>query len=67
MRTERKPKPPSPEGVPDSWDWLDAIAGTLDEDFLNAALEKPTDETSARPRLRVNKNTDIAKRPKSRR
>jgi len=24
---------------PDSWDWLDAIAGTLDEDFLKAVLE----------------------------
>jgi hypothetical protein len=25
----------------DRWDWLDAIAGTLDEDFLDAALEQP--------------------------
>jgi hypothetical protein len=64
---ERKPKPLNAKGVPDSWEWLDAIAGTLDEDFLNAVLEKPTDETSAPPRLRVNKKTDIARRPKSRR
>jgi hypothetical protein len=29
------------EPVPDTWDWLDAIAGTLDEDFLAAVLEQP--------------------------
>jgi hypothetical protein len=29
------------ESVPDTWDWLDAIAGTFDDDFLDAVLEQP--------------------------
>ncbi|HEX9458641.1 MAG TPA: AbrB/MazE/SpoVT family DNA-binding domain-containing protein [Thermoanaerobaculia bacterium] len=28
------------EPVPDSWAWLDAISGPLDEDFVNAVLEQ---------------------------
>jgi antitoxin VapB len=27
------------EPLPYTWSWLDAIAGTLDEDFVEAALE----------------------------
>ena len=37
------------EPIPETWDWLDAIAGTLDQDFLDAALEKPA--TPERPEL----------------
>jgi antitoxin VapB len=37
------------EPVPENWDWLDAIAGTLDQDFLDAALEQP--EPAERPEL----------------
>jgi antitoxin VapB len=29
------------EPVPDTWRWLDEIAGTLDNDFLEAAQEQP--------------------------
>ncbi len=29
------------EPLPNSWSWLDAIAGTLDDDFVDAALEQP--------------------------
>lgn len=29
------------EPVPDSWTWLDALAGDLDDDFASAAREQP--------------------------
>ena len=29
------------EPVPDSWAWLDAVAGALDEDFVSATREQP--------------------------
>ena len=29
------------------WDWLDALAGKLDEDFVNAASEKPKQRARA--------------------
>lgn len=29
------------EPVPESWAWLDALAGDLDDDFVSAAREKP--------------------------
>jgi len=29
------------EPVPDSWAWLDAVAGDLDEDFASAVREQP--------------------------
>jgi antitoxin VapB len=29
------------EPVPDSWAWLDALAGALDEDFVSAVREQP--------------------------
>ena len=29
------------EPVPDSWAWLDAVAGELDEDFVSAVREQP--------------------------
>ena len=29
------------EPLPDTWSWLDAIAGTLDEDFVKAVQEQP--------------------------
>jgi hypothetical protein len=38
MRTEAKSNRLGCKN-PDSWDWLDAIAGTLDEDFLKAVLD----------------------------
>ena len=28
------------EPRPDSWDWLDALAGEVDEDFVSAARER---------------------------
>ena len=32
------------EPVPDDWTWLDAIAGKLDEDFVQAANEPPKEQ-----------------------
>ncbi len=29
------------EPVPDSWAWLDAVVGELDDDFVSAVREKP--------------------------
>ncbi len=29
------------EPVPDSWAWLDAVVGKLDDDFVSAVREKP--------------------------
>lgn len=37
------------EPVPDSWAWLDAVAGDLDEDFVSAVREQP--EAVERPGL----------------
>lgn len=31
------------EPVPDTWSWLGEIAGTLDEDFVEAVLEQPAE------------------------
>lgn len=37
------------EPVPDRWDWLDALAGEVDEDFVSAVREEP--EAMERPEL----------------
>lgn len=37
------------EPVAESWDWLDAIAGQLDADFVQAAEEQPKEQE--RPEL----------------
>ena len=37
------------EPVPDSWEWLDALAGDLEEDFASAVREQP--EPTERPEL----------------
>jgi len=29
------------EPVPESWEWLDALAGEVDEDFVSTAREQP--------------------------
>ena len=38
------------EPLPDSWEWLDALAGELDDDFVAAVREQP--EPTERPELR---------------
>jgi virulence-associated protein VagC len=38
------------EPVPHSWEWLDALTGELDDDFVAAARERP--EATERPELR---------------
>jgi antitoxin VapB len=38
------------EPLPDSWEWLDALAGELDDDFVSAVREQP--EPAERPGLR---------------
>ena len=37
------------EPVPDSWEWLDALAGGVDDDFASAVREQP--EATERPGL----------------
>lgn len=37
------------EPVPESWEWLDALAGDVDEDFASAVREQP--EATERPGL----------------
>ncbi|WP_245437070.1 hypothetical protein [Mesorhizobium helmanticense] len=37
------------EPLPQDWDWLDQLVGTLDDDFVEAALERPAEQ--ARPAL----------------
>lgn len=37
------------EPIPESWEWLEAIAGALDEDFVAAVQEQP--EPTDRPEL----------------
>ncbi len=37
------------EPVPESWEWLDALAGGVDEDFVSAVREQP--EAAKRPEL----------------
>lgn len=37
------------EPVPASWEWLDALAGVVDEDFVSAVREQP--EATERPDL----------------
>jgi antitoxin VapB len=37
------------EPVPDTWAWLDALAGELDDDFVSAVREQP--EPTERPEL----------------
>ena len=37
------------EPVPESWEWLDALAGEFDEDFVSAVREQP--EAKERPEL----------------
>ena len=39
------------EPMPDSWAWLDALAGGLDDDFVSAVGEQPA--TTERPELRT--------------
>ena len=37
------------EPVPESWEWLDALVGEVDEDFVSAVREQP--EATERPDL----------------
>ena len=37
------------EPVPESWEWLDALVGEVDEDFVSAVREQP--EATERPEL----------------
>jgi len=39
------------EPIPDSWNWLDALVGKVDQDFEQAAQEKP--QPQERPDLTV--------------
>lgn len=51
MRIRRRGKAIVLEPMPESWDWLDDLAGPLDEDFVEAVQEQP--ETPERPADRV--------------
>ena len=41
VRIRRRGRAIGLEPVPDSWAWLDALAGELDEDFVSAVREQP--------------------------
>ena len=41
VRIRRRDRAIVLEPVPDSWAWLDAVAGDLDEDFVSAVREQP--------------------------
>lgn len=41
VRLRRRGKGIILEPVPETWSWLDEIAGTLDEDFVEAVQEQP--------------------------
>lgn len=32
------------EPLPDDWGWLDQVVGRLDDDFVEAVLERPVDQ-----------------------
>ncbi|HYM61939.1 MAG TPA: type II toxin-antitoxin system VapB family antitoxin [Thermoanaerobaculia bacterium] len=49
VRLRRRGKTIILEPIPDTWSWLDAIAGTLDKDFVDAAQEQP--QAAERPEL----------------
>ncbi len=42
METGKKKDAPKPK--PDEWAWLDAIERPVDQDFLEAASEKPDEQ-----------------------
>jgi antitoxin VapB len=49
VRISRRGKEIILEAVPDTWNWLDAIAGSLDNDFVEAVKERS--QTTKRPDL----------------
>lgn len=49
MRVKLQGKAIILEPVPDTWNWLGAIAGELDEDFVEAVKEQP--QPAERPGL----------------
>jgi antitoxin VapB len=49
VRIRRRGRAIVPEPVPESWEWLDALAGEVDEDFVSAAREQP--DAPERPEL----------------
>jgi antitoxin VapB len=49
VRIRRRGKRIILEPVPDTWSWLDAIAGTLDDDFVEAVQERP--QATERPEM----------------
>ena len=49
VRIRRKGNQIILEPVPESWSWLDAIVGELDEDFVQAVGEQP--DATERPEL----------------
>lgn len=49
VRIRRRGKAIVLEPLPETWSWLDAIAGTLDDDFVEAVQEQP--QTTEGPAL----------------
>jgi antitoxin VapB len=49
VRIKKRGKEIILEPLPDSWSWLDAITGTLDKDFVEAAQEQP--QATERPEI----------------
>lgn len=49
VRITRRGKAIVLEPIPETWDWLDALAGALDRDFVDAVQEQP--KATERPAL----------------
>lgn len=49
VRIRRRGRAIALEPMPESWEWLDAVAGEVDEDFVSAVRERP--ETAERHAL----------------
>ena len=47
VRITRRGKAIVLEPIPETWDWLDDVAGALDQDFVEAVQEQP--EATERP------------------
>ena len=41
MRIRRRGNAIILEPIPETWEWLDSVVGTIDEDFAKAAQEQP--------------------------
>ncbi|GES42919.1 AbrB family transcriptional regulator [Rhizobium dioscoreae] len=51
VRIRRQGKAIILEPIPEDWDWLEAVTGPIDDDFVEAATEQPAEQQ--RPELDI--------------